>query len=90
MVSPVILPDCPGVSVIFITPEDLVERGELSWIMVRLLTVGLAVPAPVIVVCPLSVMPFVMSTREVQLNVPAGSVIISPSNATLRKDCTFA
>ena len=81
MVSPVILPDCPGVSVILITPEDFVERGELSWIMVRLLTVGLAVPAPVIVVCPLSVMPFVMSTREVQLNVPAGSVIVSPSRA---------
>ena len=81
MVSPVILPDCPGASVIVITPEDFVKRGELSWIMVRLLTVGLAVPAPVIVVCPLSVMPFVMSRREVQLNVPAGSVIVSPSRA---------
>ena len=43
--------------------------------------VGLLVPAPAIVVWPLSVIPFVISKREVQLNVPAGSVTISPSAA---------
>jgi hypothetical protein len=45
---------------------------------------------PTIVVAPCSVIPFVIFRREVQLNVPAGSVIVSPFFAALCKACTFA
>src|SRR4029453_7138718 len=59
-------------------------RGSVSSLMiVKLFMTGLAVPAPEMVVCPCRVMPFVMFTAEVHVNVPAGSVIVSPSCARL-------
>src|SRR5438132_10895869 len=52
---------------------------------------GSLVPAPAIVVCPCSVIPLVMFTTVGQLNVPAGSVMVSPSCAKLScKYCTLA
>lgn len=57
--------------------------------IVASVTVGL-LEGPTIVVAPCSVIPFVIFRREVQLNLPAGSVIVSPFNAALCKACTFA
>ena len=43
-----------------------------------------AVQPPVIVVWPLTVIPLVRLTPVIQMNVPAGNVIVSPSCATRR------
>ena len=69
-------------------PEPVLRVSSLM--IVASSIVGLSLPAPLIVVAPCSVIPFVISKREVQLNVPAGTVIVSPSCAALCKACTFA
>ena len=90
MVTPVNRNDCVDVIVALATPDCAVFLGELSWMIVASMIVGLLVPAPVIVVWPCNVIPFVMFTREVQLNVPIGSVIVSPSDAISCNASTFA
>ena len=57
--------------------------------IVASVTVGL-LAGPVMVVAPCSVIPFVIVRGKVQLNVPAGSVIVSPFDAALCKYCTLA
>ena len=69
-------------------PEPLL--GVSSLMIVRSLVIGVAVPAPVIVVCPLSVIPLVIETPVNHVNVPAGIVMVSPSRAALCKACTLA
>jgi len=61
-----------------------------SLTMVASFTVGFGPPAPVTVVAPCSVIAFVIPGLEVQLNVPAGSVIVSPSCAAFCKACRLA
>src|SRR6266700_7277245 len=90
MVTPVNRKDCVGVIVALITPDVDVFRGELSWMMVPSEMMGLLVPAPLIVVWPCNVIPFVMFVRRVQLNVPIGSVIVSHSDAISCNAATFA
>ena len=70
-------------------PALLPLLGVLSRIIVASATDGL-LAGPVIVVAPCNVIPFVIVKTEVQLNVPAGSVIVSPSCAALSKACTLA
>ena len=70
-----------GVFVSLTTPDVDVFRGELSRIIVASAIDGLLVPAPEIVVCPCNVIPFVITKHEDQLNIPAGSMIVSPSTA---------
>src|SRR5205823_9872598 len=68
-------------------PDSLVFRGELSRITVRFTISGFDVPAPVIVVCPLIVIPTVTSILLVQIAAPpgrervAGTKTVSPSLA---------
>jgi hypothetical protein len=53
--------------------------------------VQFAVQPPVIVVLPLTVIPLVRLTPVIQMNVPAGNVIVSPSCAFVSWiACTFA
>jgi len=53
--------------------------------------VQFAVQPPVIVVWPLTVIPLVRLTPVIQMNVPAGNVIVSPSCAFVSWiACTFA
>jgi hypothetical protein len=74
-----------------IMPNTLPPRlGVSSLMIVPSVIVGLAVPASVIVVAPCNVIDFVIFRREVHVNVPAGSVIVSPSWAALCKACTLA
>ena len=75
---------------ILIIPPVVWFLAVLSLIIVASVILGKPVPAPVIVVAPCSVIPFVIFRCEVQLNVPAGSLIVSPFNAALCKDCTSA
>jgi len=55
-------------------------RGVLSRMIVPSLIVGL-LAGPEIVVAPCIVIPLVIISRAVQLNVPAGTMIVSPSTA---------
>jgi len=88
-VSPVSQKDWVGFTVADIMPAPVPLLGVLSSMIVASVTPGL-LDGPAIVVAPCSVIPFVIFRREVQLNVPAGSVIVSPSNAAFCKACTFA
>src|SRR5580692_7570703 len=63
--------------------------GVSSRIIVASVTVGLQ-DVPTTFVAPWSVIPFVIFRTEGQLNVPAGSVIVSPSRAALTKACRLA
>jgi hypothetical protein len=68
-------------------PDSFVFLGELSTITVRFTIFGFDVPAPVIVVCPLIVIPTVTFIRLVQIAAPPGrervegTTTVSPSLA---------
>src|SRR5438046_9101357 len=72
----------PIVTLIMPAPGPLL--GVSSLIIVASVTLGLQ-EGPTIAVAPWSVIPFLISKCEVHLNVPAGSVIVSPSRAALCK-----
>src|SRR6266852_741007 len=64
--------------------------GTSSKMIVASATVGDVVPAPVVIVAPCKVTPFVMVSVEVQLAVPAGTITVSPSEAEAMADVTSA
>src|ERR1700736_6675927 len=58
--------------------------------IVKSLTVGFWVPAFVIVVAPIKVIPFVIVRTEVQSALPAGTTTMSPSEAEETAEVTSA